>query len=136
MNTGEPSLAQLTKFFCHPLQVAAVLNGMSICEFKKIYQKHGIKRWPYNKYKSKNTLKTLNGFQDFFLVEKNLQNKKDQNKKQSCSKCEQRSPPQGEENQNDPGFEKFFSNSDQESEITESFERNCPESPLFNPVIL
>jgi hypothetical protein len=63
----EPTMEQLSLYFCHPLHIAAALNKMSISDLKRIYQKHGIKRWPYNKFKSK-SIPMMEGFQEFQLT--------------------------------------------------------------------
>jgi hypothetical protein len=63
----EPTMEHLSLYFCHPLHIAAALNKMSISDLKRIYQKHGIKRWPYNKYKSK-SIPMMEGFQEFQLT--------------------------------------------------------------------
>jgi hypothetical protein len=65
MNSKQ-TLEHLSQYFCHPLHVAAALNKLSISDFKRIYQAHGIHRWPYNKYRNK-TPSSLSGFQDFQL---------------------------------------------------------------------
>jgi hypothetical protein len=64
---SEPTMEHLSLYFCHPLHIAAALNKMSISDLKRIYQKHGIKRWPYNKYKSK-SIPMMEGFQEFQLT--------------------------------------------------------------------
>jgi hypothetical protein len=56
-------MEDITQFFSLPLHVAAALHKMSICDFKRLYNSKGIKRWPYNKYK--NQKKNMGGFEDF-----------------------------------------------------------------------
>jgi hypothetical protein len=55
---------ELKDFFYYPLHIAAALHKMSICDFKRMYNEKGIKRWPYNKYKNKRRT-SMGGFEDF-----------------------------------------------------------------------
>jgi hypothetical protein len=60
------TIEEVARYYVHPLHVAAALNHMSICDFKKIYHSLGIKRWPYHKNKKEQV--SVGGFLNFQMV--------------------------------------------------------------------
>jgi hypothetical protein len=132
MNSSK-TIEHLTEYFCHPLHVAAALNGMSITDFKKVYMAHGIKRWPYNKYRTKTSPKLESGFQDFQIT--HIQREKPEQKKPSSNYPNTKQKLAiSIKNEYGSDFEEFCNSLN--NEINKSFEKNFSEVPLFNPVIL
>jgi hypothetical protein len=57
-------MEDITQYFSFPVHIAAALHKMSICDFKRMYNSIGIKRWPYHRNKNKKST-SFAGFQDF-----------------------------------------------------------------------
>jgi hypothetical protein len=60
------TIEEVARYYVHPLHVAAALNHMSVCDFKKIYHSLGIKRWPYHNNKKEQV--SVDGFLNFQMV--------------------------------------------------------------------
>jgi hypothetical protein len=121
MESKTATVEQLSKFFCQPLHIAAALNKMSIADFKKFYNSHGIKRWPHNKHKNKSsTSVNMKGFQDFQIISipKYLMNTPQPDVEAPKSKP----TPEDEKQTPDSEFEAFCKNLDYECSVRDAFE--------------
>jgi hypothetical protein len=86
----ELTVEKVVAYYKHPLHVAAALNRMSVCDFKKLYKALGIKRWPY--HKTRKNQSNVGGFLDFKLLPSNgepqITQKKNPNKKKDSKNVE------------------------------------------------
>jgi hypothetical protein len=125
---SKQTIEHLTQFFCYPLHVASALNQLSIADFKRIYQAHGFKRWPYNKYKNKTTSQ-MSAFQEFQINAPKVIAKQ----KKTIQKKVQKP-----KSNFDKEFENFCNNlNTDDSEVVNLFQNYLnEEEPLFSPVVL
>jgi hypothetical protein len=142
METKNTTVEQLSKFFCQPLHIAAALNKMSIADFKKYYNAHGIKRWPHNKHKNKSSSSgNMKGFQDFQIVStpkylpKFLPHQEEDCFQNTLTTPKQKHPALKEKIEDPPTdseFEAFCKNLDFESSVRNEFEDYfCNDESLF-----
>jgi hypothetical protein len=122
---SQQTIEHLSQYFCQPLHIAAALNKLSISDFKRIYQAHGIQRWPYNKFRNQKT-STMSGFQNFQINAPApiVKQKKTILKKTTVA------PQKPVEFFFDEEFENFCKDLNNDSEIS-LFESYLIEEPLF-----